>query len=327
MKRLIAIALLLPCMPVTCLAADDGAASIAAGGIVTMARETRITMAKEILRISPRTVRVDYDFRNDTNQDVTTEVAFPIPAYDFSVDEVAPAQQGFDDFRLLVNGAPAKFEVQVRALVDGRDVTALLEQAKVGVGNFGHAISLDDVPDLRRLSPIQRRALETAGAIDKSGEPQWKVQKKYHWKQTFPAHAVIHISHIYTPVLGSTNSVRYGLGPSPDPESARELNEFCMDSPLKAKLRQVASSKDLDAPYSFVDFILTSANTWKRPIEDFTLIVERPHSKGSLSEYVSFCWPGRVTKVDADHFQARARNFVPARELKIGFFDVEKVAF
>ena len=42
-------------------------------------RETRIVMAREVLQISAKKVVVDYDFRNDTNQDVTSEVAFPIP--------------------------------------------------------------------------------------------------------------------------------------------------------------------------------------------------------------------------------------------------------
>jgi hypothetical protein len=60
--------------------ADDGAASIAAGGIV-MTRESRITMAKEVLFISESKVVVDYDFRNDTDADITTEIAFPIPDF------------------------------------------------------------------------------------------------------------------------------------------------------------------------------------------------------------------------------------------------------
>jgi len=51
-------------LALTPLHADDGAASIAAGGIV-MKRESRITMANEVLRISVNRVTVDYDFRND----------------------------------------------------------------------------------------------------------------------------------------------------------------------------------------------------------------------------------------------------------------------
>jgi len=62
---------------------DDSAASIAPGGLVAR-RERRIVMAKKVLRISPEKVVVDYDFRNDTDQDVTTEVAFPIPPYGYA---------------------------------------------------------------------------------------------------------------------------------------------------------------------------------------------------------------------------------------------------
>ena len=35
-------------------------------------------MAKEVLQISAKRVIVDYDFRNDSDEDITTEVAFPI---------------------------------------------------------------------------------------------------------------------------------------------------------------------------------------------------------------------------------------------------------
>jgi hypothetical protein len=41
--------------------ADDGAASIAAGGLV-FTRETRIVMAKEVLTISEKKIVVDYEF-------------------------------------------------------------------------------------------------------------------------------------------------------------------------------------------------------------------------------------------------------------------------
>ncbi|HEY6373419.1 MAG TPA: DUF4424 family protein [Candidatus Sulfotelmatobacter sp.] len=59
----------------------------------------------------------------------------------------------------------------------------------------------------------------------------------------------------------------------------------------------MARTKDKTASDNYVDFILTTANTWKTPIEDFTLIVERPHWKNNrgesdLGDYVSFCWDG-----------------------------------
>jgi hypothetical protein len=79
--------------------ADDSAASIAAGGLVAR-RETRIVMAKEVLEISPTKVIVEYDFRNDTDEDVTTEVAFPIPPYEHAdPDSPAISDMSFVSFR------------------------------------------------------------------------------------------------------------------------------------------------------------------------------------------------------------------------------------
>jgi hypothetical protein len=310
------------------LCADDGAASIAAGGIVVMGKEPRITMAKEVLSISISKVLVDYDFRNDTDENVTTEVAFPIPPYDLAMEEIAPAQQSFEGFRLWVDGAPAKSMVQVRAYLKGKDVTSLLAGLRIDIASFGHATSNAQSPDVLRLSASRRKSLVQAGVIDADdNSPNWEVRKKYYWLQTFPAHKTIHIRHEYSPVLGSTNSIKYGLGDSATPGEAKELVKFCIDGRLAATLRQIADSKDKDAPYSYVDFILTSANTWKTPIEDFTLIVERPHDKRDLANYVSFCWDGPITKMDADHFAAKARNLIPNKELRIGFFDVEKSRF
>jgi hypothetical protein len=170
------------------------------------------------------------------------------------------------------------------------------------------------------------------GLIDKDDHmPQWRVSKKYYWQQTFPAHKTVHIRHEYTPIRGSENSVSYGLGSKPNPYEAERINSFCLDGRLHETLQQIAKQegpgKGKTASYNYVDFILTTANTWKTPIEDFTLIVERARWKNyrgesDLADYVSFCWDGPVTKTDADHFSAHTVNLVPTKELRIGFFGV-----
>jgi hypothetical protein len=312
--------------------ADDGAASIAAGGLVIMGREQRIVMAKEVLRISIDKVIVDYDFRNDSDMDLTTEVAFPVPDYGLDMGNIKPSDQGFDDFRLWVDGAPASFKVEARAFLKDKEFTELLRTMHVDIASFGHASSNDNSPDIHRLTAMQHKQLEKIGLVDHGYDgPNWLVRKKYHWQQTFPAHKIVHMRHEYSPTVGSLNSIKYGLGTDPDPASAQALKGFCIDGRLRTTLQQIARSKDKDAPYFYVDFILTTANTWKTPIEDFTLVVERPHLKApdtpTLANYVSFCWDGPVTKTDADHFLAHAVNFVPKKELSIGFFDVEKSAF
>jgi Domain of unknown function (DUF4424) len=307
--------------------ADDGAASIAAGGIV-MTREPRITMQKEVLRISESNVQVDYEFRNDIDTAITTEVAFPVPAYSLDWDEHSILVQGFDDFRLSVEGAKVRFDVEVRAKLKGRDVSATLNKYGIDIATFGHFDEESHFArDIRRLSGSQRSALVKAGLINPEtdqDEATWSVEKKYYWQQTFPAHSVIHISHQYTPVLGSTNSVRYGLSSEKDadPVMVKEIASLCVDPALRNTLGGIAGRADKLVPYSYVDFILTTANTWKTPIEDFTLIVERPHWKNTQQNFVSFCWDGPITKIDADHFSAHLNNLVPKKELRIGFISV-----
>src|SRR5271157_557774 len=91
--------------------ADDSVASIAAGGLVPR-RETRIVMAREVLQISLKKIVVDYDFRNDTDQDVTTEVAFPVPPYEYDLVDGDIDEQSFSSFRLFVGDKPIPFKTE-----------------------------------------------------------------------------------------------------------------------------------------------------------------------------------------------------------------------
>lgn len=59
--------------------ANDSAASVGVGGI-QLTREARISMEKERLTIGRDKVTVEYEFLNQTSQDITTEVAFSGPA-------------------------------------------------------------------------------------------------------------------------------------------------------------------------------------------------------------------------------------------------------
>lgn len=312
------------------LHADDGAASIAEGGLVVMKREPRITMAKEVLQISAQKVIVDYDFRNDSDQDITTDVAFPIPDYGYDWDGQGI---GFDDFQLWINGAAAPYQIEARAFLKDKEYTQLLTSMHIDITSFAHAEIAKVPEEIKRLTSAQHKQLEDLDLLDmdRAELPLWKVRKKYYWQQTFPAHKIVHIRHEYTPVSGNENSIHYGMGPDPDPYEAKRIKSFCIDGRLHDVLQHIANrqdeGKDKTASYNYVDFILTTANTWKTPIEDFTLIVERARWKNrqgesDLADYVSFCWDGPVTKIDADHFSAHMVNLVPAKELRIGFFSV-----
>jgi hypothetical protein len=329
-------------LTISCLA-DDGAASISAGGIV-MKRESRIAMQKEVLTIGVKKVKVDYEFRNDTDEDITTEIAFPIPPYKMDLDRYSFHQQGFGDFQLTVEGKRVHFDVEARARLEGKDVTNVLTKYGVDVATFGHLDEKrDQAKDIRRLTSAQRSFLVKAGLIDADTNmdwASWTVEKKYYWSQTFPAHTTIRISHSYSPVVG------FGLVPTEDFRAAKpnlsqadrknlsadqsgvdDVKSVCPSEQLRNNLER-ASAHDVDTQgygyLEYVDFILTTANTWKQPIGDFTLFVERPDDGHRERYSVSFCWPGKVEQVGPNLFKATATNLVPKHELRVGFFGVNK---
>jgi hypothetical protein len=129
-------------------------------------------------------------------------------------------------------------------------------------------------------------------------------------------------------VLGNSNSVVGTLvntgHPGPDDS---ELISVCPTPDLLRALREDSGKHGHAVAISYVDFILTTANTWKTPIEDFTLNVERPqrtkdpNPPSTPINFVSFCWDGPVEKVDASHFRAHLTDFIPKNELRIGYLD------
>jgi hypothetical protein len=353
--RLLAALAIFAALPLTMQSfADDSAASIAAGGLVPR-RETRIVMAKEVLRISPEKVVVDYDFRNDTDDDVSTEVAFPVPPYAYDPDGAPISYASFADFKLSINGKAAAFETEAKATLNGKDVTAILAVDKVDIASFGHLQESDGAnaathtPDIERLPKAEQQRLTQLGLYDaEDGWGAWTVHLQYHWTQTFPAHSTVHIRHEYTPVEGSElmeldtlqDVLDHKQPTSGDADSKKEeaediarLNGLCPDpSLLNALVERMKASGPGEGQYAhphWVDFILTSANTWKQPIEDFTLTVDRGKAMEEDSKsFISFCSPqgAQVEKLDANRFQVHLTDFVPAGELRIGYFDVPKPA-
>lgn len=344
--------------------ADDSAASIAAGGLVSR-RETRIAMTREVLRLSPDKVIVDYDFRNESDEDVTTVVAFPVPAYTNHFPEwQGLPQQAFQSFQAWANGKPVTCKTEARATLKGKDVTGLLRSHGIDIptlGQFDESTGAPVTRDFGRLPVILRKELIREGVFEiRGGDPpeknttgvgvfaRWSVHLKYYWTQTFPAHSTVHIRHEYQPVVGFTqitsssvedllSQVSTGRHTKDDSGGVKLLQGFCADKPflsaISRSFQQAASTAktedDMDEAGivypSWVDFILTSANTWKRPIGDFTLIVKRGRSEiENRRRLVSFCSPNNAQpeRLDADRFRVHLTNFVPTSELHIGFFDV-----
>lgn len=305
--------------------ANDAAASTAAGGI-QLRREARISMEKERLFISEKKITVEYEFLNETDQDITTEVAFPVPPYDNDFSG-AGGWRGIDDFRVWVDGLAVKYQIEAKATLRGNDVSIRLRQLGIDVASFGHSdhsSAEPNSPDVERLSRRQQNELIRDGLIDPDLKlANWTVTKTYHWQETFPARKVLHVRHEYRPVLGFEQMNLEDSQGKRIPRFAN-ISGACVDLPLRKKLVTEAAPSDGWFPTFWIDYILTTANTWKKPIKQFELIVEKPQPDGTWRVgrahwYVSFCWDGKVEQPDSNHFVARARNFVPVKELHVMF--------
>jgi len=306
--------------------ADDSAVSVAAGG-VRLSREARISMEKEILRISDKTVAVDFDFLNESDSDITTEVGFPIPPYTFGEWGDPGWRRDFSDFRVWVDGREIKYQTDVRAKLDGKDYTDLLQKLGFAIDFAVNDANDDPATRLEKtfagLSASDRSRLLSLGLVKPERSRHdfaWSVYKEYHWTQTFPAHKVVHIRHEYTPQVG--------FQPVELSELRTKFSDACIDRTLANRLKaDVAGRPAIEGRnvyLEWVDYILTSANTWKTPIKSFELIVDGPTlDKDHHHYYASFCWNGAVVRRDADHFTARVSNFVPRRELRVYFFPAE----
>ena len=307
------------------------------GGIVPK-REVRVSMNRERLFISTGKITVEYEFENRTSKDVTTQIAFPIPEYSYPGES---PRRDFPDFKLWINGEPAAYGTDARAFVDGIDKTSILREMGITVetfGGFDHLKSADSKEnggrsyfldyEVNELSEEQKSVLIEQGFVDGCDDswrqiylsPRWSVRKAYYWTQRFPARQKVVIRHEYAPVVGFQ---RFKAD-----EIQKELKDTCITKELVDKLRVIhRSHKDYKGDYplcvEWVRYILTTANSWKRPIKEFELIVESTPSTwgGPESKIISLCWNGRAIVSENGHISVREKNFIPKKDLVVYFYE------
>ena len=107
---------------------------------------------------------------NETDRDVSTEVAFPVPPYDFGgIFNGDEFPRPVENFRVWVDGREIKYQSELKAMVRGVDFSARLRQLGIDIVSFGH---FDDssrkeplVRDFERLSKQQQSELRRSGFI------------------------------------------------------------------------------------------------------------------------------------------------------------------
>jgi hypothetical protein len=261
--------------------ADDSSAALGAGGVV-LTQSADIRMAKEDLYVSTDKVRIRFAFANDSRNDITTTVAFPLPDIDASRFYEEPLGETTDDpvnfvgFSVVADGKRIAPQVEQRAFYKGRDVTATLAALHIPV----NVITGRNNQVMQHLSPAQAKGVEKAGlAVPGDGEmPQWTIRTRFYWTQKFPAGKTVVLEHSYKPISGGTFYTSSDLKDDPKDNDARHWNtNYCIDSAtLKSIAARIAPKSpkgddggDMEAQTT--DYILMSGNNWKGPIGHFHL--------------------------------------------------------
>ncbi|HLI66064.1 MAG TPA: DUF4424 domain-containing protein [Caulobacteraceae bacterium] len=312
--------------------ANDSTAGLAAGGLV-LTKSADIEMRSEDLYISEKLVRVRYSFVNDAPNDVTVTVAFPLPdidinGYDDTVDIPVDNATNFLGFTTLVNGTPVKMQVEQKALVDGKDFTAVLEKYHVPLAAQLQSTS-DFVAKLPRAAQdeLVKDGLASADEFDnhdgKGMQRQvvahWTVRTTFYWTQTFPAGRPLAVEHRYTPSVGgfvSTDLIDPSNGSDADEVNLAkaERKDYCVDDNIVATVSAAFKAHPNTLPWhdEYIAYVLTTGANWKLPIGDFRMTID----KGKAANLVSFCGTG-VVKTGPTTFQVHYTHFTPTADVKV----------
>jgi len=325
--RLCSIAMVGAMVAATCPAgANDSAAELSIGGL-QFVRTSDIAMESEDLRISLDRVSVRYQFANTSGKPVTLTVAFPLPDIDLSeADNIAlPSTDpvNFVDFETRIDGAPAAFKIDQRAMVGDRDVSALLDQFKLPLLPIGsREIRVADLPDATRTK-LADQGLLMPVRTDEKGRQQyavaWVTKTSAVRQQTFLAEPKVIVEHQYRPSVGTSfdTILRRTLrsNKSLSGEVSRYRKDYCVSDAFLAELDKRTGNEKANAPMlqeRRISYVLRTGANWAGPIRSFKLTID----PGANDRLVSFC-PGRLKPTATNALEFTASDFKPDDDLKI----------
>ncbi|RWE75979.1 MAG: DUF4424 domain-containing protein [Mesorhizobium sp.] len=307
--------------------ANDSVAELGTGGLI-LSRSDAVAMQSEDLFISPEKVTVDYVFRNNTDKDVSSIVAFPMPDIEGDPNEMPALPEAQSDnflgFEVTIDGVDAKPQLEQRAFALGIDITADLKAQSVPLYPFGDAAkaALAKLPKAVTKDWEDRGIIIEDTADDGSGMqtayvPFWQLRSTYWWRSTFPANKEVHVSHRYKPSVGGTSSVSFfSDGQFQSPQYETYKTRYCMDQTFENVVRKAAKANPDGYPKYYesrIAYVLTTGGNWASgTIGNFKLTID----KGSPKNLVSFCGDN-VKKVGPTTFEIAAKDFYPERDIDI----------
>ncbi len=142
--------------------------------------------------------------QNTTGQDITTEVLFcPLPAERLSF---SPRPLPILGWHVWAEGKELSYETEAQATnPNGVDQTDLLRRLSIDIASYGHFDQQLLGEPRRRGQAVHgtTRGIDACGSAQLGNFPTWTVFKTYHWRQTFPAHKILHVRHEYAPASGA----------------------------------------------------------------------------------------------------------------------------
>ncbi len=307
--------------------ANDSVAELGTGGLV-LSRNDVIAMDKEDLFISPNKVTVDYVFRNMSDKDVDTIVAFPMPDIEgnpyWMPSIPVDSSENFLGFTVTVDGKPRQAQLEHKAFAVDLDVTEELEKYGVPLYPFG-----DEAYDaLAKLQPKVAADWIARGIIvvdeydagqgwQRVRSPFWKLKTTYWWRMTFPAGKPVKVAHRYTPSVGATAGLTFFYEGAFQGDTYGDYKaKYCMDKPFENAILKAAKQNPDGYPPLFenrISYILTTGGNWAGgTIGKFKLTID----KGDARNLVSFCGEN-VKKVGPTTFEMTADDYYPAKNVEV----------
>lgn len=320
--------------------ANDGFGGMSATGL-QFGRTDQVRMVSEDLFLSADKVRVRYLFHNDGKETVEGEVIFPLPPVSlnelantgFALSEKELRSQNPVDFTARINGMPIPVRTDRIAVIEppydqrkqardgydapGKEVTETLRR-------FGIPLSLDIeeiTALLARLEKPGQEQLKALGLVELfPGEPptpRWSVVLRYHWPQRFPAGKDMLIEHSYDPAPPGGIFVWPARDRDLDSYQQELIREYCIDAftrkGIVKRLHPPGRGEMAGTGMAvFLNYVLTTANTWHGPIGKFHLTID----KGKPSSILSLCLDG-IRKTGPTRFEIVRENFRPENDLRL----------
>lgn len=317
--------------------ANDTAGTTAAGGI-NFVKTPSITMEREELTISPNNVKVSYVFKNNTDKDITTQVFFPLPPYRMEGvnaswdNEISSNTKDapFGNFSVFVQGQPMNYNTNIRAMLNGKDITQTLLQSGIPLNPDLVAGNIP-LQDQAKINQWQAKAREL-GFLDDAGKPKWQKQIIFYWTQTFPANQEVLVEHQYKPAAGAFYA---GITPGKDLNNLINENEQRIASVFNLKLENLIGKDNFKnwlvqrieqnpnhqggiyAYFYNINYILLTGANWGGPIKNFSLDILK--SADAAIAYNTFYGKrtAMTNKDNPDHIIIFLKNFTPQKNLQV----------